>query len=475
MKNLLSRYRPRYVRSLVYMLQASEYDLRDYFRWYGRTRDFSRVEYRKRLVATSKASSLYFLAWIEILAIIAGVAAIAWSIRDPYVWAFCALVVIGIPFILAYAIALPLFLLRAIQWPIEAYIIARARRALQRHPALKIGIAGSFGKTSMREILKSVLAEGKNVAAPPGSWNTPLGISRFVESLTGDEQVLIFEFGEYYPGDIKTLTHLVQPHWGIITGINEAHLEKFGTLDQTTRTVFELAEGRDPDYVYVNGENEIARAHALKDHVSYTREGSGGWRVESAHTDLNGVECTMTRGASSISVKSRLLGLHMIGPLAAAADIASRIGLSPEQIQLGIGKTHPFEHRLEPHADNAGVTTLDDSYNGNPDGVSAVIAFLGSLSGHRRFYVTPGLVEMGSRKEAVHREIGAELARAGIEHVVLIRNSVTPFIEAGLKEAGYQGEVVWFDDAIRALTSLPQMTAKGDIVLIQNDWPDQYA
>jgi UDP-N-acetylmuramyl pentapeptide synthase len=82
---------------------------------------------------------------------------------------------------------------------------------------------------------------------------------------------------------------------------------------------------------------------------------------------------------------------------------------------------------------------------------------------------------MGARTEAVHRDIGRELAAAGIEKVVLIKNSVTPYIEHGLREKQYRGEVLWFDDALAAFAALPQMTVKGDIVLLQNDWPDRYA
>jgi len=170
---------------------------------------------------------------------------------------------------------------------------------------------------------------------------------------------------------------------------------------------------------------------------------------------------------------SQLLGLHMVGAIAAAAHIGLSLGLTVAQIEAGIRNTKPFEHRLELRNDS-GVVTLDDSYNGNPDGVRAVIDFLASLPG-RRWYVTPGLVEMGGKAEAIHRDIGAQLVRAGIEKVVLMRNSVTPYIEAGLKDAGFKGELIWFDDAPAGYAALRQITASGDIVLMQNDWPDQYA
>lgn len=474
-RNFLSRYRPHYVRSLVYMLQASEYDIREYLAWLGRTKNFATVEKRKQLVKTPKARLLLVLAWLTLLF---WAIAVMWYVNTtgsdvPLIVG--ALVVIFSPLYLPYLILVPLLIIKVIQRPIEYRLIKQAQKKLTAHHALKIAVAGSFGKTTMREILKTVLSEGKKVATPPHSYNTPLGVSAFVKTLAGDEDVLIFELGEGRPGDVRTLCALVQPDMGVITGVNEAHLKTFKTLEQTAATVFELADYLDEKPVYVSGESELAKGNARAGHILYSRVGVGDARVENPRTDLGGLSFTLATSSSRLELSSSLLGLHQVGPLAAAADLAERLGLSPEQIRAGIAKTRPFDHRLEPTTDAAGVITLDDSYNGNPDGVKAVIDFLASLAGHRRWYVTPGLVEMGARTEGVHKDIGHWLTQAKIEKVVLIQNSVTPLIGRGLQEACYAGEVLWFDEALQAFAALPHLTVAGDVVLLQNDWPDQYA
>src|ERR1019366_5388865 len=107
--------------------------------------------------------------------------------------------------------------------------------------------------TTFKEALATILSAGQTVAATPGNMNTPLGISRFVAKLTGKEDILIFELGEYYPGDIKQLCELTKPNLGIITGINEAHLDKFKTLARTTATIFELADYLRAEPLYKNG------------------------------------------------------------------------------------------------------------------------------------------------------------------------------------------------------------------------------
>lgn len=480
MNNFLSRYHPRYVRSLVYMLQASEYNVGDYLSWYHRTRNFNYVEKRKSLVLTIKARISWVIAWIILVLLYALTILTLWLPigMTRYIIFLCGILIT--PYILAYALVLPVsFLKILVQKPYESFLIRRARKKLKAHTGIKIVIAGSYGKTSMREILKTVLAgSGKNeatVAAPPHSYNTPISIARFIQDLTGKEEVLIFELGEYYPGDIRKLCELVEPTIGFITGINEAHLEKFRTLDQTVNTIFELADWIGLKTLYVNSENDLAQSNARPEDILYTREGTGSLKISGAHTDLDGLTFGLLIDNKQTEFKSKLLGLHNIGPLVAAIDMSLSLGRSVNDIQQGIANTKPFDHRLEPKTDSQGVTILDDSYNGNPDGVKAVIDFLSSIKGRRRWYVTPGLVEMGLQTEAVHKRIGTLLAQAGIEKIILIRNSVTSFISQGLIDAGYKGEVIWFDDALTAFKALSHLTVKDDIVLLQNDWPDQYA
>ena len=221
-KNLLSRYHLRYVRSLVYMLQASEYRARDYLRWYHRTRDFAHVERRGHLVKTAKSQVLLIASWLVVLFFYHNALVILFFDEIGPVWRLLTslAIVISLPYLLAYLVIAPLGIISLLQLPVEYWIVRVARRRLAQHKGMKIAIAGSFGKTSMREILRVVLSEGKKVAACPHSYNTLIGISRFIRSLGGDEEVLIFELGEYYPGDIRALCDLVRPEWGVITGVN---------------------------------------------------------------------------------------------------------------------------------------------------------------------------------------------------------------------------------------------------------------
>ena len=476
LKRLLTQYHPRYPRSLIYMLQASEYHTDDFLRWFVRVEDFRRVEKRKRLVKTPKALFLFALAWATLLMFYVNALAALWLGSSPRKYVAAILMLWAAPHLLPRMMVVLTGLgYLIIQKPLERRATARTRKILQRHPGTKIAIAGSFGKTTMREILRVVLSEGKKVGCPPHNHNTPIAIARFVETLAGDEEVLIFEIGEYYPGDVQKMCQVVGPHIGVITGINEAHFERFRSLESTTRTIFEIADFLDAKSLYINGESAQARKSSRLHNIVYSREGAEYWMVAHALTNLTGttVELRNSKG-ENIRFLSGLLGLHQVGPLVAAADIASLLGMRAEQIKRGLSHTRPFEHRLNPVSTAGDVVTIDDSYNGNPDGVRVIIEFLASLKGRRRFYITPGLKEVGELTKPVHKTIGKLLADAGIEKVVLIKNSVTPFIAEGLKETGFRGDLIWFDDALAAFAALPHLTAKGDVVVLQNDWPDQY-
>lgn len=473
-RHWLTRYHLRYPRSLAYMLQASEYNITDYIDWYRNTENFSQVEIRKSFVKSAKSNVVLVSIWLTMFCLYLLAVSFIWLISKPLNYFAVAIFVFLAPFILPYLLIIPMVVIKLFQYPVEWQILKKAKQKISFHRGLKIAIAGSFGKTSMREILKTVLSQGKRVAAAPHSYNTPLGISKFIETLDGSEDIVIFELGEYYPGDIDKLCKIIHPDIGVITGINEAHLKKFKTLERTIETIFELSKYVSPQKLYVNAESELAGKRAAGEYIKYNRAGVKDWKVTKPVTGLDGTSFFLENGSNAIQLHSSLLGLHQVGPLALGVEIATQAGLTLSQAQEGIAKTVPFEHRLQPSKDVSDVVTLDDSYNGNPDGVTAVIEFLSTLKDRRRFYVTPGLVEMGSKTRQIHQLIGKKLAEAGIEKVVLIKNSVTPFIGQGLRESHYRGEVLWFDDSLSAFSALPSLTVKGDVVLLQNDWSDQY-
>jgi UDP-N-acetylmuramoyl-tripeptide--D-alanyl-D-alanine ligase len=311
------------------------------------------------------------------------------------------------------------------------------------------------------------------VAATRGNKNVLISHARWVKQhLRGDEQVLIFEYGEAKPGDIKKMADFSRPDYVIITGLAPAHLEDYGTLDalaQDFGTIFQYA---DESNVYLNGESPELAAR-VRQGIFYTGQKVGDWTVRLIKEGLEGLDFEMKTDGRKLTLHSGLVGSHQVGPLAAAVAVAERLGLSDEQIIAGVASTAPFKHRMQPYK-LAGAWIIDDTYNGNLEGMKAGLNLLSKLDGKQKTYVTPGLVEQGTLKESVHKELGVAIAQAAPDKTVLMQNSATKFIVKGLEQAGYKGELKIELDPLEFYTNLDHMVAAGDVVLMQNDWTDNY-
>ncbi|PIV70993.1 hypothetical protein COW57_02115 [Candidatus Roizmanbacteria bacterium CG17_big_fil_post_rev_8_21_14_2_50_39_7] len=305
-------------------------------------------------------------------------------------------------------------------------------------------------------MVSTILAQKYKVVKTPENINTPLGIAELIITKVKKEtEVLVVEMGEYSRGDIRDICAIVKPQIGIITGINEAHLERMGSLDNTVATIFELAQDMDKDGLLVlNGDNEHI-------HTNYKKYIS--------HQQI--VLCSSKKGTD---LKSSLLGRYAKGVLQAGEAVAHSLGLSAEQIKVGTSLIKPLPHRLQPIEGTRGVLVIDDSYNGNPSGVSEAIYVLGTYSNRRKVYITPGLVETGEKTAEIHRKIGKGLSKVA-NLVVLIANSVTPYIQEGLIANGFNTENIrWYKSAEAAHADMANIIQPNDVVLFQNDWTDNY-
>jgi UDP-N-acetylmuramoyl-tripeptide--D-alanyl-D-alanine ligase len=469
-------YLPSFSRAIVYMLQNTEYRTVPYLHWLSRVIDFRKVMYRRSLDRTKKATLLLYSIQLFQLAAAITIGLIiyyGYTLDLPWLYSLAATIFIALPLLIGYGILLPLWIgWLFIQKPRELMITRKARSILSHHLARKIAVVGSYGKTTAKEMLTTVLSEKFRVASTPGNMNTAIGISRFASKLDGDEDILVIELGEEKPGDIRKLARLSRPTDAIITGISEAHLSSFKTIDRTIATIFEIADFVDDDRLFKNHENQLIASHKSAG-IAFDQKGVDGWKITHAQTAIDGTSFTMTKKSESIDIFIPLIGLHIIPVAAAVAAMATRFGLSGDQIKEGFRNVQPYEHRMQPRPSH-GAWIIDDTYNGNSEGVKAGLAFLKSSGAKRRIYVTPGLVEAGDQTEAVHIEIG-KLIAASADRVYLMKNSVTDYIVSGLKSEKFKGELLIIDEPLEFYQNMDQFVAAGDVVLMQNDWTDNYS
>jgi len=475
---VLSLYRLRFANVVVYMLQSTEYQVGAYLRWLWRTENFSRVMHRRELQKTRPAKLLLAFMRLGMMAQAAVCIALGyWWIthnRSVVETILVIALLLFTPIIWANLVIVPLALGRwLIIKPYYWFEVQKSKQAFARTKAAKIAIAGSYGKTTMKEILLTVLNEGHKVAATPANRNVSISHAQFAKSLKGDEEILIIEYGEGAPGDVARFTKVTRPNMGIITGLAPAHLDKYKTLRAAGEDIFFLADYLQNKEVYVNGESKDLKPFVKKGQILYTSASVAGWRIDNILIKIDGLKFSMKKGTITLVLKSDLIGRHLVAPLALAAYLAHESGMTKPQIEKAIAKIKPFEHRMEAKQ-IAGAWVIDDTYNGNIEGMEAGLKLLSELPARRKIYVTPGLVDQGPETERVHIRLGKAIAQAAPDVVVLMKHSITDFIESGLMGAGFKGELIIEDDPLNFYLNLDKFVASGDLVLMQNDWPDNY-
>jgi len=491
----------------LYLLQLESYELGRYFKLLFKKGFLPPDEpLRKKLIWTNKALLIFAVAEILIFGL-AGV--LGWLLRGSVLEnttasaiAFVGLVVILNLFSFLF-FCLAEILIMPVDYVFKAWIVSRAKAKARMHPQIKIiGIAGSYGKTTMKEVLRQILDTRYKALATPESVNTPVGISRWIfRKFSPDLEIAIIEMGEHYKGDIREICDITKADVAVITGINEAHMERMGSAENVTATIFEAAQhAKDDALIILNKDDE----RILANYKSFVKPDQ---KVLLYSADAPNFEFSQQilgwQGSLPEvgEIKIRLMGRYSVGVAQAAGLVGKYLGLTNQQVAHGLNSVKPVEHRLQPSFAPGNILVIDDAYNGNSDGAREAIKVLAYFKERRKIYITPGLVETGSALKQVHLDIGRQLASAA-DVVILIRNSVTGYIEEGIlsviaspPEADDEAiltsdrlprpsdalgarndkpEIIWFDTAPEAHAALKDILKPNDVILFQNDWGDQY-
>lgn len=349
--------------------------------------------------------------------------------------------------------------------------VKKCRRKLEGFPRLiRIGITGSYGKTSVKNILEKMLSAKYRVAVTPLSYNTPLGICKAAEKVDVETEIFIAEMGARKPGDIKELCDIVRPDVGIITGICGQHLETFLSVENVKSTKNELIEALPLDgYAFFSADSAGSRELFEKCGVTKCLAGASGGEVfvESTEEREDGTHIAMNIGGKVYSFATELRGRANAGNICLAAAVALKFGVSPERIVVAAERLKPSPHRLEVIRAN-GVVIIDDSYNANVESVKAAAEVLGCFGG-KKFVVTPGVVEGGASAEKINADVGKILAHAADEIIAVGQNSAA--ISAGVEK---HAAVVEVNNIEEAKIILNAKLKNGDAVLFLNDIPDRY-
>lgn len=330
-----------------------------------------------------------------------------------------------------------------------------------------IGITGSCGKTTTKNILMALLSSRARVVGSPNSFNNDIGVPHTLFLADTDTQAVVVEMGTNHPGEIAALCRTARPSAGIITNIGAAHLEGLRSVDGVAREKGALAESLPADgFCVLNADcrwTPTLRSLTPARVLTFSVDGDG---------DLDARDVWFHSGGTTFRLEGReitspLLGLHNVQNLLAALAACRGLGIALDEVLPAISRLAPTRRRLERlQADR--WTIIDDSYNANPESARASVRVLSGLHGHnRRVLVLGDMLELGALAAELHHAIGREAAAAGLDLIVLV-GELTRASAAGALEGGLALErVVHVESTDAAIAALPALLQDGDVVLVK--------
>ncbi len=361
---------------------------------------------------------------------------------------------------------------------VNRYYLNDAKRMLKRMPELQtIGITGSYGKTSVKFYLYTILRAWTDTLVTPSSFNTPMGIVITIrKSLKAVHKIFLCEMGAKWVGDIKELCDIVHPQHGIITALGEQHLESFGSKENIIKTKYELADALPENgRLYVNYDNETIRKNPPKrPFITYGTSPDCDYLAFNEKISSNGTSFSIKAPDGEVyDFDTRLLGHHSVVNITGAVAAANGFGMPMGEMKRYVRRIDAVPHRMQ-IVNKGEVTIIDDAFNSNPAGCRAALSTLKEMDG-MRILVTPGMVELGAEEHKLNREFG-EYAADCCDMIVLIGKKQTLPIKEGVEARGFNKDrLLVFDEFTEAMKALYAMkTEKRKIILLENDLPDNY-
>ncbi len=372
--------------------------------------------------------------------------------------------------------------------PVEKAInqgfVKDAERIISEMPSLQvIGITGSYGKTSTKHYLNRILCEQFSVLMTPGSFNTPMGVTRTIrEMMKPYHEVFICEMGAKQLGDIKEICDIVHPRYGIITAVGEQHMESFKSIENVQRTKFELADALPSDgFCVVNDDfpyvanRKVCNTECLRYAVQATE--TADYSAANIEYSAYGTKFDVAdaKGGIVLSLETRLVGECNISNLLAAVIVALKLGVDKEKIKYAVSQIEQVEHRLNMKRTPGGVTIIDDAFNSNPHGSRMALDVLSRMDKGKRIVVTPGMIELGNRQAALNEAFGEHIAET-TDIAIVVGQYNRDAIVAGIKKSGKFADdrLITVDSFAEAQQRLATILKAGDTILYENDLPDTF-
>lgn len=434
---------------------------------------------KKPLVVTARVKRLIFT--IVILYFIP-FGFMSYNVIDSHLSWIMLLVLTLMIYFNAFVVQLANIINRPIEKCVYHYYKSKAQNKLKSMNNLKIiGITGSYGKTSSKNILSDILNIKYNALPTPRNLNTYNGLIMTVNNhMDKFCDIFIAEMGAYVKGEIKGLCKLVKPKYGILTRIGTAHLETFGSEQNIIDGKFELIESLPSDgFAVLNGDDPKQVSYELKNKIKTIWIG-----INNEDVDVRAVNIKCSSKGTTFDVvlkgddkkypfETKLLGDHNVYNILAGIACGIEFGIDMEDLVQAVRSVRAVEHRLELKR-IGNFYQIDDAYNSNPVGAENACKVLGMMPGIK-VVVTPGMIELGAKEKEYNKKFGEQIAEVA-DYVVLIGEKRTIPIKEGLLTKGFdKDKIIVFNDVRDAYPFIGTLSGREEVyALFENDLPDTY-
>jgi len=332
-----------------------------------------------------------------------------------------------------------------------------------------IGITGSVGKTTAKEIIAAVLCEKYNVLKTEMNLNNEIGVPLTLLSLTEQHEVAVIEMGISNFGDMSVLARMVRPNIFVMTKIGYAHILELGDLQGVLRAKTEVFAYMEPDGIAVmNGDDELLLGYDPKMRtLTFGLEEHNNVRAVGIKTGgIDSVEFEIISEKGKFPVKLPAYGNHLAALAPAAVIVGQLLGMTDDEIRKGFMLYEPVEGRSNVKTHN-GITLIDDCYNANPNSVKAALTSISSLPG-RHIAILGDMLSLGEHSIKMHHEIGIFAAQCGIKCLLCQGDHARYIYEGFLTEAEKnETQAYYYTTMTDLIEALPGKIKKGDCLLIK--------
>ncbi len=358
------------------------------------------------------------------------------------------------------------------------YYYNKAKKKLKKINPIVIGITGSYGKTSSKNILNDILNVKFNSFMSPKNFNTDYGLMLSINNhLDKFNEIFVAEMGAFKKGEIKKLCNFVKPKYGILTKIGTAHLDSFGSQENIQQGKFELIESLPSDGAAIlNMDDELQVSYQLKNNVQVLWIGIDNKSADVYATNIKlsnlGTEFDVVfkEDQNNYHFKTRLLGKANIYNILAGIMLGKHLGMKIDELQRGVVSVKTIEHRLELKK-YLNINIIDDAYNSNPIGSKMALEVLDLMPG-KKIIVTPGMIELKDKEYELNYKFGEYISEVA-DAVILIGEKQTKPIYDGLLNKNYNKKNIYIlDDVKKAFPLMQELSDKETYVLLENDLPD---